>query len=160
MNRMKTRPSIARPFLSLGLSFGLALLCLAQGCSQENPAEPAAAFEAAPENSDTLPSGLIITELVAGDGASPGATDVVEVHYHGTFPDGRVFDSSVDRGKPARFPLNRVIKCWTEGLQRMKVGGKALLICPPDIAYGARGRPPQIPGGSTLHFEVELLSVL
>jgi len=97
--------------------------------------------------------------MVAGDGASPAATDTVEVHYHGTFADGRVFDSSVQRGQPARFPLNRVIKCWTEGLQLMKVGEKALLICPPDIAYGARGRPPKIPRNSTLHFEVELLAI-
>ena len=163
MTPMKTRNLVAARNSSLALALGM--LCLGMlfgpiGCSQEKPAEPAAAgFEAAPENSDTLPSGLIMTELVAGDGASPAATDVVEVHYHGTFPDGRVFDSSVDRGQPARFPLNRVIPCWTEGVQRMKVGGKSLLICPPAIAYGPRGRPPKIPANSTLHFEVELLSI-
>ena len=83
----------------------------------------------------------------------------MEVHYHGTFPDGSVFDSSVERGQPARFPLNRVIKCWTEGLQLMKVGGKAQLVCPPDIAYGKRGAPPRIPPDTTLNFEVELLGI-
>jgi len=145
-------------FLCLLLS-GLAL-----GCSEGSDPEPAspapAAAEAAPPgDAESLPSGLIISEIVAGDGASPAATDVVEVHYHGTFPDGRVFDSSVERGQPARFPLNRVIPCWTEGVQRMKVGGKSLLICPPAIAYGPRGRPPKIPANSTLHFEVELLSI-
>ncbi|MDE0886280.1 MAG: FKBP-type peptidyl-prolyl cis-trans isomerase [Myxococcota bacterium] len=139
---------------------------LSQGCSQEAPTGPSglassesAAPDPTPESSQTLPSGLIITKIVEGDGASPGATDKVEVHYHGTFPDGRVFDSSVERGEPASFPLNRVIKCWTEGLQLMKVGGKAHLICPPSIAYGERGRPPKIPGNSTLHFEVELIAI-
>ena len=94
-----------------------------------------------------------------GSGPSPTATDVVRVHYHGTFPDGQVFDSSVERGEPARFPLNRVIACWTEGVQLMKVGGKAKLVCPPEIAYGARGAPPRIPPNATLHFEVELLAI-
>ncbi len=107
----------------------------------------------------TTPSGLQITQLVVGDGPSPKATDVVRVHYHGTFPDGRVFDSSVERGEPARFPLNRVIPCWTEGVQMMKVGGKAKLVCPPNIAYGPRGAPPRIPPNATLHFEVELLGI-
>jgi len=145
-------------FLCLLLS-GLALGC-SEGSDPEPASPAAAAAEAAPPgDAESLPSGLIISEIVAGDGASPAATDVVEVHYHGTFPDGRVFDSSVERGQPARFPLNRVIPCWTEGVQRMKVGGKSLLICPPAIAYGPRGRPPKIPGNSTLHFEVELLGI-
>ena len=104
-------------------------------------------------------SGLVITHVTEGSGPSPSATDVVVVHYHGTFPDGKVFDSSVDRGTPARFPLNRVIPCWTEGVQQMKVGGKAKLVCPPEIAYGARGAPPRIPPNATLHFEVELLEI-
>ena len=146
------------------LFLGLLLSSIALGCSEgtdPEPATPAPAAAEAPDpgNAETLPSGLIISEIVAGDGASPSATDVVQVHYHGTFPDGRVFDSSVQRGQPARFPLNQVIKCWTEGLQLMKVGGKSLLICPPAIAYGPRGRPPKIPANSTLHFEVELLGI-
>jgi FKBP-type peptidyl-prolyl cis-trans isomerase FkpA len=104
-------------------------------------------------------SGLEITHLVTGTGPSPKATDVVIVHYHGTFSDGSVFDSSVQRGQPARFPLNGVIPCWTEGLQLMKVGGKAKLVCPPQIAYGAQGAPPRIPPNATLNFEVELLGI-
>ena len=104
-------------------------------------------------------SGLEITHVTVGSGASPGPTDTVTVHYHGTFEDGSVFDSSVERGEPARFPLNRVIACWTEGVQLMKVGGKAKLVCPPEIAYGARGAPPRIPPNATLHFEVELLAI-
>ncbi len=107
----------------------------------------------------TSPSGLIITHSVVGTGPSPTASDVVEVHYHGTFEDGTVFDSSVERGKPARFPLDRVIACWTEGVALMKVGGKATLVCPPDIAYGARGTPPRIPPNATLEFEVELIAI-
>lgn len=103
--------------------------------------------------------GLRITHITEGEGPSPGPTDVVRVHYHGTFPDGTVFDSSVQRGEPARFPLNRVIPCWTQGLQQMKVGGKAELVCPPGIAYGERGAPPRIPPNATLHFEVELLGI-
>ena len=110
--------------------------------------------------SATTSSGLEITHITEGSGAQPAATDRVRVHYHGTFPDGKVFDSSVERGQPAVFPLNRVIPCWTEGVQLMKEGGKALLICPPSIAYGARGAPPRIPGNATLHFEVELLEGL
>ena len=109
--------------------------------------------------SHTSPSGLVMTTLVEGTGPSPTSDDVVEVHYHGTFEDGRVFDSSVERGQPARFPLNRVIPCWTEGVARMKVGGKAKLVCPPEIAYGARGAPGRIPPNSTLSFEVELIGI-
>jgi FKBP-type peptidyl-prolyl cis-trans isomerase FkpA len=106
-------------------------------------------------------SGLIYKSLKDGSGASPAATDTVRVHYKGMFPDGKEFDSSYKRGEPTQFPLNRVIKCWTEGVQKMKVGGKAQLICPPDIAYGARGTPGgPIPPNATLHFEIELLGVV
>ena len=95
-----------------------------------------------------------------GTGATAKATDTVEVHYHGTLIDGTVFDSSKDRGEPIKFPLNRVIKCWTEGVPKIKVGGKVRLVCPPDIAYGDGGAGPKIPGGSTLIFDVELLSIV
>jgi FKBP-type peptidyl-prolyl cis-trans isomerase FkpA len=105
------------------------------------------------------PSGLVFRTLTAGKGASPAAKDTVRVHYTGTLVDGKVFDSSVQRGQPVEFRLNEVIPCWTEGLQKMKVGEKARLVCPSDIAYGDQGRPPVIPGGATLVFEVELLAV-
>ena len=105
-------------------------------------------------------SGLIYQTTKEGTGPSPTANDTVRVHYRGTFPDsGKEFDSSYSRGEPAEFPLRRVIPCWTEGVQKMKVGGKAKLVCPSAIAYGDMGRPPTIPGGSTLVFEVELLEV-
>ncbi|MDO8418444.1 MAG: FKBP-type peptidyl-prolyl cis-trans isomerase [Rubrivivax sp.] len=105
-------------------------------------------------------SGLVFRMLKDGSGASPQATDTVRVHYRGTFPDGREFDSSHARGQPASFPLNRVIKCWTEGLQRMKVGGQARLTCPAAIAYGERGAGGgQIPPNAVLQFEVELLGI-
>jgi len=107
----------------------------------------------------TTPSGLIYRSLKEGKGPSPQATDTVRVHYRGTFPDGREFDSSYKRGQPATFPLNRVIKCWTEGVQRIKVGGKAKLTCPAAIAYGDRGAGGEIPPGATLQFEVELLGI-
>jgi FKBP-type peptidyl-prolyl cis-trans isomerase FkpA len=106
------------------------------------------------------PSGLIYRTLKAGSGASPQATDVVKVHYHGTLPDGKVFDSSIQRGEPVEFPLNQVIPCWTEAVQRMKVGEKARLVCPSQIAYGDGGTPDgTIPPGATLVFEVELLGI-
>jgi len=106
------------------------------------------------------PSGLIITSIAPGTGPSPKATDTVKVHYHGTLIDGTVFDSSVQRGQPATFPLNGVIKCWTEGVQLMKVGGRSKLVCPSDLAYGDRGAPPRIKPGATLVFEVELLEIV
>lgn len=104
-------------------------------------------------------SGLVFRSLQAGQGASPGPTQVVKVHYQGTFPDGKVFDSSYARGTPIEFPLNRVIPCWTEGVQRIQVGGKAKLTCPSHIAYGERGAGNVIPPNATLVFEVELLGV-
>ena len=114
---------------------------------------------AATDGAITTDSGLVYLDLVVGEGAGPVATDTVTVHYHGTLSDGTVFDSSVERGEPASFPLNRVIPCWTEGLQLMKPGGKARLVCPSDIAYGDRGSPPRIKPGAALVFEVELLSI-
>ncbi|MBU2573045.1 MAG: FKBP-type peptidyl-prolyl cis-trans isomerase [Elusimicrobia bacterium] len=107
-----------------------------------------------------LASGIIYIPMTEGKGANPKAADEVKVHYHGAFTDGKVFDSSVDRGIPAEFPLNQVIPCWTEGVQLMKVGGKAKLVCPSDTAYGDDGRPGVIPGGATLVFEVELLDIV
>ena len=105
-------------------------------------------------------AGVIITTIKPGKGASPKATDTVKVHYQGTLIDGTVFDSSVKRGEPATFPLGNVIKCWGDGLQQMKVGGKSRLVCPPALAYGDRGAPPEIKPGSTLVFEVELLDIV
>jgi FKBP-type peptidyl-prolyl cis-trans isomerase FkpA len=104
-------------------------------------------------------SELIYIPIKAGTGKQPKSTDIVKVHYTGSLIDGKVFDSSVKRGQPVEFPLNQVIKCWSEGVSKMKVGGKAKLVCPSTIAYGDEGRPPTIPGGATLVFEVELLGV-
>ena len=104
-------------------------------------------------------SGLVYLSLKEGSGATPAATDKVKVHYRGTLIDGQEFDSSYKRNEPAEFPLNGVIKCWTEGVQKMKVGGKAKLVCPPAIAYGEKGAGSVIPPNATLIFEVELLEI-
>lgn len=124
--------------------------------------QKAASFREAMEKEEgavKTASGLIYRTLKPGSGKSPKATDVVRVHYQGTLPDGRVFDSSIQRGEPAEFALNQVIPCWTEGVQKMKVGEKARLVCPSEIAYGERGAGPDIPPGATLVFEVELLEI-
>ena len=106
-------------------------------------------------------SGIVITPIKPGTGATPKATDTVKVHYHGTLTDGTVFDSSIKRGEPATFPLDKVIKCWTEGVQQIKVGGKSRLICPSNLAYGDASPPGSpIKPGSTLIFEVELLEIV
>lgn len=123
---------------------------------KEKTAADAAAKE---KGAERTASGLVYVPLKEGTGESPKPTDVVQVHYEGKLVDGKVFDSSVKRGQPAQFPLNGVIPCWTEGLQKMKPGGKARLVCPSSIAYGDQGRPPVIPGGATLIFEVELLQI-
>jgi FKBP-type peptidyl-prolyl cis-trans isomerase FkpA len=104
-------------------------------------------------------SGMVIRTTKPGTGESPKPTDRVKVHYVGKLTDGTEFDSSRKRGQPATFPLNGVIKCWTEGVGRMKVGEQAVLTCPSDMAYGDGGRPPTIPGGATLIFDVELLGI-
>jgi len=129
-------------------------LCLAQPASA--PAEPATPSDAGAVISTS--SGLVFKLVRQGKGPNPQAADTVKVHYRGTFPDGKEFDSSYKRGQPAEFPLNRVIKCWTEGVQRLQVGGVAKLTCPPAIAYGPNGRS-GIPPNATLHFEVELLGI-
>ena len=124
--------------------------------STANPVLEAAAKEA---GAVVTPTGRVYRSLKDGTGASPSATDKVKVHYRGTFPDGKEFDSSYKRNEAIEFPLNGVIKCWTEGVQRMKVGGKAKLTCPPAIAYGDRGAGGVIPPKATLIFEVELLAI-
>ena len=142
--------------LSARLPVVLAVALLASVALPASAQQPAPAAGAAV----TTPSGLVYTAVVEGKGASPTAADTVKVHYRGTFPDGREFDSSYARNAPATFPLGRVIPCWTEGVQRMKVGGKAQLVCPPGIAYGERGAGNgAIPPNATLRFEVELLEI-
>ncbi len=111
------------------------------------------------ENVITLPSGLQYEIMKAGEGPKPTLEDKVTTHYHGTLIDGTVFDSSVDRGEPASFPVNGVIKGWTEALQLMPVGSKWKLFVPYDLAYGERGTGPQIGPYTTLIFEVELISI-
>jgi len=118
-----------------------------------------AAKAAKEKGAKKTPSGLVYIETQAGTGKQPAPTDTVSVHYKGTLIDGTEFDSSYKRNAPTEFPLNGVIKCWTEGVAMMKVGGKAKLICPSDIAYGDRGAGANIPGGATLVFEVELLAI-
>lgn len=116
------------------------------------------AISASP-TTETLPSGVKIVHTLVGTGANPKASDTVKVHYRGTLADGKEFDSSFKRNEPATFPLNRVVPCWTEGLQKMKVGGKATLTCPPATAYGDRGAGGAVPPNATLTFEVELLAI-
>ena len=135
--------------------FAGAVLALSTAHAQ-NATIAAAAKE---EGAVSTPSGLVYRSLKDGTGASPTASDTVKVHYRGTFPDGKEFDSSYKRGQPIEFPLSGVIKCWTEGVQRVKVGGKAKLTCPAAIAYGERGAGGVIPPNATLVFEVELLGI-
>ncbi|OAJ54731.1 FKBP-type peptidylprolyl isomerase [Paraburkholderia ginsengiterrae] len=114
---------------------------------------------AAGPTTEKLPSGVVVEHLTVGTGAQPAAEDVVKVNYRGTLANGTEFDSSAKHGGPATFPLNRVIPCWTQGVQKMKVGGKAKLTCPAATAYGERGVGP-IPPNSDLTFEVELVGIV
>ncbi len=141
-------PNAFLPAAALALCASLLLPLIA---SAQSPASAAA--------SATVSPGLTIRMLRQGRGASPTAADTVKVHYRGTLLDGTEFDSSYARNAPATFPLGRVIKCWTEGVQRMKVGGKAELVCPPALAYGDRGAGGLIPPNATLRFEIELLEI-
>ena len=112
------------------------------------------------EGAQMTESGAIYFEIEPGTGASPAKTDRVKVHYHGYLRDGTVFDSSVDRGEPVTFSLGSVVACFSEGIQMMKVGGKAKLVCPSETAYGDRGSPPKIKGGETINFDVELIEIV
>jgi FKBP-type peptidyl-prolyl cis-trans isomerase FkpA len=114
---------------------------------------------AAETGADKKPSGLIYTELKAGDGGQPGPNDIVKVSYTGTLRDGTVFDSSAQRGQPGAFAVHGVIPCWAEALQLMKEHGKAKIVCPAELAYGDKGAPPRIKPGAALVFEIELLEV-
>jgi FKBP-type peptidyl-prolyl cis-trans isomerase FkpA len=109
---------------------------------------------------ERTPSGLVYTSIEPGTGEQPAETDTVRIHYTGSFRNGQVFDSSRAEGEPVTFPLNQVIPCFGEGVGRMKVGGKAKLVCPPELAYGDRGSPPVIPAGAALVFEIELLEIV
>lgn len=111
------------------------------------------------EKAETLPSGVVVNHVKQGQGAAPGASSTVRVHYRGTLSNGTEFDSSYKRREPISFPLQGVIPCWTQGVQKMKVGGKARLTCPADTAYGARGVPGVIPPNAVLTFDVELLAL-
>jgi FKBP-type peptidyl-prolyl cis-trans isomerase FkpA len=134
---------------------------LAAATTREKAAGVAFVTKAAAEKDATkTTSGLVFKNVLAGSGAAPTAADTVKVHYEGRFVDGKVFDSSRERNEPATFPLNGVIPCWTEAVQLMKVGGKAQITCPPELAYGDEGRPPQMRGGATLVFDVELLEIV
>jgi FKBP-type peptidyl-prolyl cis-trans isomerase FkpA len=148
MNRLVSR--------TLAVVLGLSAIHAFAQTAAPNPVLDAAAKE---PGAVVTKTGLVYRSLKDGAGASPTAADTVKVHYKGTFPDGKEFDSSYARGTPIEFPLGRVIPCWTEGVQRMKVGGKAKLTCPSQIAYGERGAGGVIPPNATLLFEVELLGI-
>ena len=138
---------------------GLAEERMSAGASEEKAASEAwVAEQAALPGAERSATGVVVIPMTEGTGANPTATSTVRVHYHGTLRDGSVFDSSVQRGEPISFPLNGVISCWTEGVQKIKVGGKAKLVCPADTAYGDQGSG-SIPGGAALAFEVELLAI-
>ena len=131
----------------------------AVGAAAEKAASMAFIDQMAQEaGAEQTASGLVYTVITEGTGANPTAADTVRVHYHGTLRDGTVFDSSVDRGEPISFPLSGVISCWTEGVQKMQVGGTSRLVCPSDTAYGDAGQG-VIPGGAALVFEVQLLAI-
>jgi FKBP-type peptidyl-prolyl cis-trans isomerase FkpA len=150
-------------YAMLLLAFGL-MSCSSNNSNSTNAPDDAASrayLEKAASEPGAVKtsSGLIYKELRQGNGPSPKPTDVVTVNYRGTLVNGTEFDSSYKRGEPASFPLNRVIPCWTEGLQKMKEGGKSQLVCPGAIAYGEAGSPPVIPPNATLIFEVELIKI-
>ena len=152
---MTTRPNLLRsPVLAAAATL---LLCAAAPAQADDAALLAAA--AKEKGAVVTPSGLVFQSLKAGTGASPKASDVVKVNYRGTLANGKEFDASAKHGGPASFPLDRVIPCWTEGVQKLKVGGKAKLTCPSATAYGARGAGGVIPPDATLQFEVELVGI-
>jgi FKBP-type peptidyl-prolyl cis-trans isomerase FkpA len=149
---MKKSLSALLPIAILAMTSSVAIAATA--------AAPAASAQSVqPAATETLPTGIVVKHTKAGTGASPVAADTVQVHYRGRLADGAEFDSSYKRGRPTSFPLDRVIPCWTQGLQKMKVGGAATLTCPPATAYGSRAAGGVIPPNATLTFEVELLAI-
>ena len=157
MNRFLPAAFALVAWLALGAVAHAATPAATPAAATPAAAAPAAAKAAA---AVTTATGLVYQSLREGTGPSPKASDTVRVHYRGTFPEsGKEFDSSLARGEPIEFPLKGVIPCWTEGVQKMKVGGRAKLTCPPAIAYGARGAGGVIPPNATLNFEVELLGI-
>jgi FKBP-type peptidyl-prolyl cis-trans isomerase FkpA len=146
---MNKSPPASRPLSILAMTAAACILAPASHAQADKPA-----------STETLAGGIVVKHTRVGTGASPTAADSVQVHYRGRLADGKEFDSSYQRGKPTSFPLRGVIACWTEGLQKMKVGGAATLTCPPATAYGSRGAGGGvIPPNATLTFEVELLAV-
>jgi FKBP-type peptidyl-prolyl cis-trans isomerase FkpA len=129
-----------------------------QPLAEKSASDAWVAEQAALPSAERSATGIVLIPITEGTGANPTAASTVRVHYHGTLRDGTVFDSSVERNEPISFPLSGVIPCWTEGVQKIKVGGKAKLICPSDTAYGDQGSG-SIPGGAALSFEVELLAI-
>jgi FKBP-type peptidyl-prolyl cis-trans isomerase FkpA len=156
--RRQTLPTRERPADAVVTRF-VALMAIASVASALLLPSVAHAQASAPRATAGAGTGLTYKSVREGTGASPTAADAVRVHYRGTLMDGTEFDSSYKRKEPATFPLNRVIPCWTQGVQRMKVGGKAELVCPPELAYGERGAGGTIPPNATLRFEIELLDI-
>lgn len=160
------KPMFAMAVAGLALAAGM-FLSVANAAPQTDPKKPDTKKPAGKDDKKpttkekyvTTKSGLKYYDIKVGTGATPKVTDTVTVNYVGTLTNGKKFDASADHGGPASFPLNRVIKGWTEGVSTMKVGGKRKLICPPDLAYGAQSPSPDIPPNSTLVFEVELLKI-
>jgi len=160
MNKTVTR-HIKIPLLKIAMTAAMAggLWVTSPETFAQNTPDPTLAAAAKEPGAIVTPSGLVIRTLKEGKGPQPTSASTVKVHYKGTFPDGREFDSSFKRGEPIEFPLNGVIKCWTEGVALMKVGGTAKLTCPSSIAYGSRGAGGVIPPNATLVFEVALLGI-
>jgi FKBP-type peptidyl-prolyl cis-trans isomerase FkpA len=146
--------------MSLRIAIAAAVLAASLAARAADPGAEFAEKAAKEKGAVKTASGLVYRSLKDGTGEKPAATSTVKVNYKGTFVDGAVFDASDRHGGPATFPLNAVIRCWTEGVAMMKVGGKAQLVCPPSIAYGERGAPGAVPPNSTLVFEVELLAIV
>lgn len=140
---------------AVSFAAALAIFAVSFPAGAADPGADYAAKAAKEKGAVKTTSGLVFRSVSEGKGAKPSAASTVKVKYKGTFPDGKVFDE----GGPITFPLNGVIACWTEGLQMMKVGGKAKIVCPPEIAYGANGNP-GIPGNAVLTFDVELLEIV
>jgi FKBP-type peptidyl-prolyl cis-trans isomerase FkpA len=155
---MKNSKTILNKILAGAIVSGVVFAGATHTFAQSNP-DPVLAAAAKEPGAKVTPSGLVIQMMKEGNGAQPNASSTVRVHYKGAFPDGKEFDSSYKRGEPIEFPLSGVIKCWTEGVAMMKVGGKAKLTCPSSIAYGASGAGGVIPPNATLVFEVDLLGV-